>query len=47
MIKFDLRQSRPKQHVISYYAMAILSVVVAMVAAEITARLLQADPTNH
>jgi hypothetical protein len=40
MSKFDIRQSRPKQHVISYHAMAILSVVVAMVAAKIAAPLL-------
>ncbi|MDR3485156.1 MAG: PAS domain-containing protein [Bradyrhizobium sp.] len=44
MIKSDLRQPRPEPHGISYYAMAILSVAVTVVATEITARLLKAEP---
>jgi PAS domain S-box-containing protein len=44
MIKSDLRQSRPKTFRIVYYAMAILSVAVAIIVTEITARLLQTEP---
>jgi PAS domain S-box-containing protein len=44
MIKSDLRQSRPKVLKMSYYAMAVLSVAVAIVVAGITARLPQAEP---
>jgi PAS domain S-box-containing protein len=44
MIKSDLRQSRPKALRISHYAMAVLSVAVAIVVTDITARLLQAEP---
>ena len=44
MIKSDLRQSRPKAFSISHYAMAVLSVAVAIIVTEITARLLQAEP---
>ncbi len=42
MIKPDLPQ-RPKPRTISYYAMAVLSVAVAMVAAEFITRLLHAE----
>jgi PAS domain S-box-containing protein len=44
MTKSDFRQSRPKPHRISYYAMAILSVAVTIVATEITARSLKVEP---
>jgi PAS domain S-box-containing protein len=44
MAKFDMRQSRPTPHRISYYATSLLSVAVAVVATEITARLLKAEP---
>jgi PAS domain S-box-containing protein len=44
MIKSDLRQPQPRALKISYYAMAVMSVAVAIVATEITARLLQAEP---
>jgi PAS domain S-box-containing protein len=44
MIKPDLRQSWPEAHVISYYAMAVLSVAVAIIAAELITRLLNAEP---
>jgi PAS domain S-box-containing protein len=44
MIKSDLRQSRPKAFRISHYAIAVLSVAVATIVTEITARLLQAEP---
>jgi PAS domain S-box-containing protein len=44
MIKSDLRQPRPKAPRIYYYAMAILSVAVAVVVAEIAARSLQTEP---
>src|SRR5260370_24904925 len=44
MIKPDLPQRWPKPSTISYYAMAVLSVAVAIVAAELMTRLLQAEP---
>jgi PAS domain S-box-containing protein len=44
MTKSDLRQSRPKAFRISRYAMAALSVAVAVIVTEIMARLLQAEP---
>ena len=44
MIKSDLRQPQPRALKISYYAMAVVSVAVAIVATEITANLLQAEP---
>src|SRR5882762_10060042 len=44
MNKSDLRRSWPEAHRISYYAMALLSVAVAIVAAEFMARLLNAEP---
>jgi PAS domain S-box-containing protein len=44
MIKSDLSQSGPKPFRISSYATAVLSVAVAVIMAEITARLLQAEP---
>jgi PAS domain S-box-containing protein len=44
MTKSDLRQPRPKPHRSFYYAIAVLSVAVAMVVTDITARLLQAEP---
>jgi PAS domain S-box-containing protein len=44
MIKYDLHQSRPSAVRMLYYAMAILSVAVAVIVTEITARLLQTEP---
>jgi PAS domain S-box-containing protein len=44
MIKPDLRQSWSEAHRISYYAMAALSVAVAIIAAELITRLLHAEP---
>jgi PAS domain S-box-containing protein len=44
MVKPDLRQFWLKAHRSYYYAIAILSVAVAIVATEVTARLLQAEP---
>ena len=44
MTKSDLRRSWPQAHRISYYAMAVLSVAVAIIAAEFMARLLHAEP---
>jgi hypothetical protein len=44
MIKYDLHQSRPSAIRMWYYAMAILSVAVAVIVTEITARLLQTEP---
>jgi K+-sensing histidine kinase KdpD len=44
MIKPDFPQRWPKPPTISYYAMAVLSVAVAIVAAELITRLLQAEP---
>jgi PAS domain S-box-containing protein len=44
MIKPDLRQSWPEANRISYYAMAALSVAVAVIAAELITRLLHAEP---
>src|ERR1700676_5293033 len=44
MTKSDLRQPRPKPHRSFYYTIAVLSVAVAMVVTDITARLLQAEP---
>src|SRR6266403_364281 len=44
MIKPDLPRRRPKPRTISYYAMAVLSVAVAIIAAEIMTRLLNAEP---
>jgi PAS domain S-box-containing protein len=44
MIKSDLHQSRPSAIRMWYYAMAILSVAVAVIVTEITARLLQTEP---
>jgi PAS domain S-box-containing protein len=43
MIKPDLRQSWPEAHRLSYYAMAVLSVAVGIVAAELITRLLHAE----
>jgi PAS domain S-box-containing protein len=43
MIKPDLLQRWPKPPTVSYYAMAVLSVAVAIVAAELITRLLQAE----
>jgi PAS domain S-box-containing protein len=43
MIKPDLRQSWPEAHRVSYYSMAVLSVAVAIIAAELITRLLQAE----
>src|ERR1700722_14526579 len=44
MTKSALSQSRPKAFRMSHYAMAVLSVAVATIVTEITARLLQAEP---
>src|SRR3979490_1400385 len=44
MIKPNLPQRWPKSPKISYYAVAVLSVAVAVVAAELMTRLLQAEP---
>src|SRR6266404_4426800 len=44
MIKSDLRRSWPEAHRILYYAMAVLSVAVAIIAAEFLTRLLHAEP---
>jgi PAS domain S-box-containing protein len=44
MIKPNLPQLRPKPRTIAYYAMAVLSVAVAIIAAELTTRLLHAEP---
>jgi PAS domain S-box-containing protein len=44
MIESDLHQSRPSAIRMWYYAMAILSVAVAVIVTEITARLLQTEP---
>src|SRR6266850_6856755 len=44
MIKPDLPQRWPKPRTISYYAMAVLSVAVAIIAAELITRLLHAEP---
>src|SRR5258708_17401219 len=44
MIKADPPRRWPKPVTISYYAMAVLSVAVAIVAAELITRLLQAEP---
>src|SRR6202051_1300663 len=44
MTKSALSQSRPKAFRMSHYAMAVLSVAVAVIVTEITARLLQAEP---
>src|SRR5258708_12856159 len=44
MIKPNLPHGRPVPPTISYYAMAVLSVAVAIVAAELITRLLQAEP---
>jgi PAS domain S-box-containing protein len=44
MIKSDLRQPRPKALKIHSYAMAVLSVAVAIVVTEIAARLLKTEP---
>src|SRR5216684_1563468 len=44
MIKPDLPRWWPEPRAISYYAMAVLSVAVAVVAAELMTRLLQAEP---
>src|SRR5713101_6067724 len=44
MIKPDLPQRWKKPHTISHYAMAVLSVAVAIVAAELITRLLHAEP---
>jgi PAS domain S-box-containing protein len=43
MIKPDLRQSSPMPRTISYYATAVLSVAVAIIAAELITRLLHAE----
>src|SRR5882724_1344394 len=44
MNKSDLRRSWPETHRILYYAMAVLSVAVAIIAAEFIARYLNAEP---
>src|ERR1700688_2559568 len=44
MIKPNFSQRRPKSPTISYYAMAVLSVAVAIIAAELITRLLHAEP---
>src|SRR5258708_34438784 len=44
MIKADPPRRWPKPLTISYYAMAVFSVAVAIVAAELITRLLQAEP---
>src|SRR5712664_3178948 len=44
MIKPDLAQRWPKPRTISYYAMAVLSVAVAIIAADLITRLLHAEP---
>jgi PAS domain S-box-containing protein len=44
MTKPDLRRSWPQAHRISYYAMAVLSVAVAIIAAELTTRFLHTEP---
>jgi PAS domain S-box-containing protein len=44
MIKPNLPQLRPKPRTIAYYAMAVLSVAVAIIAAELITRLLHAEP---
>jgi PAS domain S-box-containing protein len=44
MIKSDLRRSPPEARRISYYAAAVLSVAVAIIAAELITRLLHAEP---
>jgi PAS domain S-box-containing protein len=46
MTKSDLRRSWPEAHRISSYAMAVLSVAVAIIAAEFMARLLHAEPIS-
>jgi PAS domain S-box-containing protein len=43
MIKPDLRRSWPEAHRVSHYAMAVLSVAVATIAAELITRLLHAE----
>src|SRR5258707_14406180 len=43
MIKPDLAQRWPKPRTISYYAMAVLSVAVAIIAAELITRLFHAE----
>ena len=44
MTKSDLRRSWPEARSISYYAMAVVSIAVAIIAAEFLARLLNAEP---
>src|ERR1700733_47925 len=44
MIKSDLRRSWPEAHRISPYAMAVLSVAVAIVAAQLITRFLHTEP---
>src|ERR1700738_602488 len=44
MIKHSLPQRWPKPPTISYYAMAVLSVAVAIIATELITRLLHAEP---
>src|SRR5258708_23111112 len=44
MIKPSLPQLRPKPRTISYYAMAVLSVAVAIIAPELMTRLLHTEP---
>src|SRR3981081_1692550 len=44
MIKPDLPQRWPKPRTISYYAMAVLSVAVVIIAADLITRLLHAEP---
>jgi K+-sensing histidine kinase KdpD len=43
MIRPHLRQSWPKAHRVSYYAMAVLSVAVGMIAADLITGLLHAE----
>src|ERR1700677_258978 len=44
MIKSDLRQPQPKAYRFPHYATAVLSVAVAVVITDLTARLLKAEP---
>jgi PAS domain S-box-containing protein len=44
MVKSNLRQSWPEAHWISYYAMAVLSVAVAIIAAQLITSLLHTEP---
>jgi K+-sensing histidine kinase KdpD len=43
MIRSELRQPEPRAHKVAYYAMAVLSVAVGMIAADHITRLLHAE----